>query len=188
MDSQTRLLDCALALFSQRGYEAVGVQDVVALASLTKPTLYHYFDSKRGLLEALLSREAAPLMMAISQAAIYKGDLILTLEALARAYFQFAQRSTAFYRFFLSMQFSPPESEPYQAIKPYAYQQQETVETVFKQAVKDHGNLHGRHTRYAAGFLGQINAAVGLYFQGEWELSDQAIYQFVHQFMHGIFS
>ena len=188
MDNQTRLLDCALALFSQRGYEAVGVQDVVALANLTKPSLYHYFGSKRGLLEALLSREAAPLMTALSKATIYTGDLILTLEALARAYFQFAQGSTAFYRFYMSMQFSPPESESYQAIQPYARQQQDTLEAVFRQAAKDHGNMIGRHKRYAAGFLGQINAALGLYFQGEWALSEQAIYQFVHQFMHGIFS
>ena len=177
-----------MALFSQRGYEAVGVQDVVALASLTKPTLYHYFGSKHGLLAALLAREAAPLMMAHSQAAIYKGDLILTLEAIARVYFQFAQRSPAFYRLSVAMHFSPPESETYQAIQPYARQQQKTMEAVFRKAVEDHGNLRGRHKRYAAGFLGQINAVIGLYFQGEWDLNDQAIYQFVHQFMHGIFS
>lgn len=188
MDNQTRLLDCALALFSQRGYEAVGVQDVVEDADLTKPTLYHYFGSKRGLLESLLAREAEPLMTAISQSAIYKGDLILTLEALARAFFRFAQRSPAFYRLSLAMQFSPPESEPYQAIQPYASQEQQTLEAVFRQAAEDHGNLRGRHKRYAAGFLGQINAAIGLYFQGEEDLDEQAIYQFVHQFMHGIFS
>ena len=188
MDNQTRLLDCALALFGQRGYEAVGVQDVVEAADLTKPTLYHYFGSKRGLLESLLAREAEPLMTAIFQAAVYKGDLILTIEALARAFFQFAQRSPVFYRLSLAMQFSPPESEPYQAIQPYVSQQQQTLEAVFRQAAEDHGNLRGRHERYAAGFLGQVNAAILLHLRGEWELNDQDVYQIVHQFMHGIFS
>jgi AcrR family transcriptional regulator len=56
MDNRQRLLDCALELFSLRGYDAVGVREVVEAAGVTKPTLYHYFDSKRGLLEALLQR------------------------------------------------------------------------------------------------------------------------------------
>ena len=51
MENRDHILDCALRLFAARGYDAVGVQEIVELAGLTKPTLYHYFGSKRGLLE-----------------------------------------------------------------------------------------------------------------------------------------
>jgi AcrR family transcriptional regulator len=188
MDNQTRLLDVALSLFSQRGYAAVGVQEVVEAAGLTKPTLYHYFGSKRGLLEALLAREFEPMMFAVSQADVYEGDLVHTLEGLTRAYFKVAKDTPAFYRMSLAMRYSPPESETYQVILPYARHQQQILEKVFIQAAEDHGNMHGRHRRYAVGFLGGIHAAIGLSFQGEWELEDQVVYQLVHQFMHGIFS
>lgn len=188
MDNQTRLLDLALDLFGQRGYEAVGVQEIVDAAGLTKPTLYHYFGSKKGLLDALIARETEPLTREISKAAVYDGDLVLTLEALARAYFQAAKTKPVFYRLSLAMRFSPPKSATFHAILPYDRGQQAALEAVFKQAAADHGNLRGRHQRYAVGFLGQINAAILLHLRGAWDLDHQAVYQLVHQFMHGIFS
>jgi len=188
MNNQNLILDRALALFSQRGFAAVGVQDVVESAGLTKPTLYHYFGSKRGLLDALLSREIQPLIEAVSQAAIYQGDLVQTLENIVKAYFNFAKNARESYRLSLAMQYSPPDSEAFRAIQPYSRKQQHCLENVFLQASADHGNMRGRHIRYAAGFLGQINAAIMLYIQGEWALDDQAVYQVLHQFMHGIFS
>jgi len=188
MDNRQRLLACALELFSQRGYDAVGVREVVEAAEVTKPTLYHYFDSKRGLLDALLQREAGRLLAEVLGQAIYKGDLVLTLENIAKLYFSFAQRHTAYYRMQLGMYFSPLESEANQAIRPFAIQQREIIEAVFIQAAEDHGNLHGHHARYAAGFLGVINAMIGLYLNEELALTDELVYQTVHQFMHGIFS
>jgi len=47
-DISDRLLDTALDLFSRRGYEGTGVQQIVTTAGVTKPTLYHYFGSKIG--------------------------------------------------------------------------------------------------------------------------------------------
>lgn len=188
MDNQTRLLKCALRLFSHCGYAGVGVQDVVDAAGLTKPTLYHYFGSKRGLLDALLEREAAPMINAVVQASVYQGDLVQTLERLAQAYFHIAQERADFYRMSLAMQYSPPESEPFKAIQPYARRQQQILEEVFVRASVQHGNMAGRQKRYAAGLLGALNAAISLHYQGDGDLDDQDVYRVVHQFMHGIFS
>jgi AcrR family transcriptional regulator len=188
MDNRQRLLDCALDLFSQRGYDAVGVREVVEVVGVTKPTLYHYFDSKRGLLESLLRREGSRLLTEVLRASIYQGDLVLTLETIVRTYFSFAQHATSYYRMQLGMYFSPPESEANQAIRPFTNQQKEILEGLFIQAAEDHGNLKGRHARYAAGLLGAINAMIGLYLNDELRLTDELVYQTVHQFMHGIFS
>ena len=57
MDNRENILTCALELFYQRGYDAVGIQEICQAAGITKPTLYHYFGSKYGLLEVLLERE-----------------------------------------------------------------------------------------------------------------------------------
>jgi AcrR family transcriptional regulator len=188
MDNRQRLLDCALDLFSQRGFDAVGVSEVVEAIGVTKPTLYHYFDSKRGLLDALLRREGSRLLREVLYASIYQGDITLTLETIVRTYFAFSQHATAYYRMQLGMYFSPPESEANQAIRPYTNQQKEIMEGLFIQAAEGHGNLRGRHVQYAAGFLGVINAMIGLYLNTEIALTDELVYQTVHQFMHGIFS
>ncbi|MDY6867614.1 MAG: TetR/AcrR family transcriptional regulator [Chloroflexota bacterium] len=188
MNNQRRLLDCALLLFSQRGYHAVSVRDIVDAAGVTKPTLYHYFGSKRGLLDALLHHHAEPFLSALNQTATYQGDLVLTLENIVRVYFDFAQNASSFYRLQLTQYFAPPESEVNKAIRPYAQRQHKILEDVFTQAVDDHGNLRGRHQRYAAGFLGSINAVIGLYLNEQIDLTNEMVYQTAHQFMYGIFS
>ena len=53
MDNRSAILSNALRLFAARGYDAVGIQEIVDEAGITKPTLYHYFGSKQGLLESL---------------------------------------------------------------------------------------------------------------------------------------
>jgi TetR/AcrR family transcriptional regulator len=188
MDNRQVLLNRALELFSQRGYDAVGVREVVEAAGVTKPTLYHYFGSKRGLLDALLKREAGCLLAQVVQASAYQGDLVLTLESITRAYFYIAKRFSAFYRMQLTLYFSPPESEANRAIRPFSHEQHLILEGVFIQAAEDHSNMRGRHRRYAAGFLGAINAMIDLFLNDQLELTDEVIYQTVRQFMHGIFS
>ena len=41
--------------FYEKGYDAIGVQEIADAAGVTKPTLYHYFGSKYGLLQAVIS-------------------------------------------------------------------------------------------------------------------------------------
>ena len=54
MENREKLLSCALDLFYARGYDAVGIQEIVDAAGVTKPTMYYYFGSKKGLLEDLI--------------------------------------------------------------------------------------------------------------------------------------
>ena len=188
MDNDQVLLDCALTLFSQRGYDAVSVQAVVDAAGVTKPTLYHYFSSKRGLLDALIKREAGLLLRGGVQAAVYHGDLVLTLERIVLAYFKFAQEHGSFYRMQLASYFSPPECESNQAMRPYIEEQKTILENLFIQAGQSHGNIRNKHSRLAVSLLGAVNALIGLYLNNELDLNEALAYQTVHQFMYGIFS
>jgi len=188
MENDQRLLDCALALFSQRGYDAVSVREIVEAAGVTKPTLYHYFSSKQGLLNALVEREAGLLLASVRSAVDYQGDLVLTLERTVRAYFEFAQKHHVFYRFHLACYFSPAESEANQAMRPLIDQQNRMLENLFTRAAQSHGNLRGKHSRLAVSLLGEINALIGLGLNNQLDLNYEIIYQTVHQFMYGIFS
>jgi AcrR family transcriptional regulator len=55
-DISRRLLDAAERLFYRRGLQAVGIDAVVAEAGVSTKTLYAYFGSKDGLVEAYLRR------------------------------------------------------------------------------------------------------------------------------------
>jgi AcrR family transcriptional regulator len=59
------LLEAAIDLFHQRGYDGTSVREIVAAAGLTKGAFYHYFASKDDLLQLIhddyLDRQLAAL-------------------------------------------------------------------------------------------------------------------------------
>jgi len=188
MDNRSNILSCALRLFATRGYDAVGVQEIVETAGITKPTLYHYFGSKQGLLDALLKESFAPLYKEVKSASVYRSNLPLTLNQVAKAYFNFANQNKMFYRLRLALWFAPPESDGFKTISRLDHELYQLAEDVFRRAAADHGNMKGRHRAYAATFMGMINNYIGLSLNGYARLDDRLLYQAVHQFMHGIFS
>ncbi|MCX6079634.1 MAG: helix-turn-helix domain containing protein [Chloroflexi bacterium] len=187
-DNRSRILACALDLFAARGYDAVGVQEVADAAGLKKPTLYHYFGSKRGLLETLLNENFVELFDSLESAAVYHRDVKTSLSAMAIEYFRFAEKHQKFYRMQLSMWFAPPESTAFAAISAVNQKQQLLLETFFMRASEDHGNMKERQRAYAATFLGMLNTYISISLNGFTNLDENLAQNAVHQFMHGIFS
>ena len=52
--TRRRILDIALALMAQRGVDGTSMRDLASAAGLNVASLYHYFPSKRDLLESVL--------------------------------------------------------------------------------------------------------------------------------------
>jgi len=51
--TRAALIAAGRDLFATRGYDAVGTEDIVAAAGVTRGALYHHFQSKRGLFAAV---------------------------------------------------------------------------------------------------------------------------------------
>jgi AcrR family transcriptional regulator len=188
MSNRSDILNQALALFAARGYDAVGVQQICTATGVTKPTLYHYFGSKRGLLEALIAERIGPLQHDLVAATAYSGDLTASLEQVARVYFQFAADEARFYRLLLSLWLFAPENEAFQIAFVHLNRQHELVAQMFERAVVQHGNMRGRQQIYAATFIGMLHTFIGLGLNGYLQLDETVIYRAVHQFSHGIYS
>jgi len=187
-DNRARLLLVATQLFARHGYEAVGVQQLVEAAGVTKPTLYHYFGSKRGLLDALLAEGFADFFATLDAAAPYNRNLLGPLTAYANVYFAFAARHRDLYRLQLALWFAPPQSEASAAIVPYTERQQRFFEEFFARAAADHGNMAGRQRAYALTFLGLLNTYAALLLNDRLQPDAAMTRHAVRQFMHGIFS
>lgn len=56
-DSKDNLLAAATQAFGNAGFEAASLDDIAAQAGVTKGSLYHHFESKRDLFEAVYRRE-----------------------------------------------------------------------------------------------------------------------------------
>lgn len=188
MDKRTEIISQALPLFASYGYEGVSVQQIVQAAGVTKPTLYYYFESKRGLLDAILQQHFDTFYVATQQASVYEGDLTMTLHSIARNYFEYAEANKQFYRMQLTLWFSPPHSEAYSAVSPYHEKQYQCIENIFVKAAEQHGNMKDRHQDYTTTFLGILDTYIGLILNGYKQPSEELVYRVVHQFMHGILS
>lgn len=188
VNNREKLLECAVELFTLRGYDAVGVQEIADAVGIKKPTLYHYFGSKGGLLATLLTEYFDPFFEQLQEAAEYRGNITASLRAVAELYFQFARQNPTLYRFYLSMWFAARDSDLFKASQSLTEKQQLLIETLFAKAAGDHGNMRGRQRTYAASFLGMVNTYAMLSLNGYAELDDALVSSMIHQFMHGIFS
>jgi AcrR family transcriptional regulator len=54
--TRQKLLDAAIDLFSEVGYAAAGLGEIIERAGMTKGALYHHFDSKEALATAIIEQ------------------------------------------------------------------------------------------------------------------------------------
>lgn len=188
VDNRERILDHALNLFVAQGYDAVGVQAICDAAGVTKPTLYHYFGNKRGLLEAIIERWCIPFIRELATASEYNGDLQYRLLRVVQTSFAFAQRRPQVYRLLLASWLAAPQNDVFEVSAAIHRQQQDLLEALFESATPDHGNMRRRHRIYAATLLGTINTYVVLWLNGHADLDTAAAQAAVQQFSYGIYS
>jgi TetR/AcrR family transcriptional regulator len=188
MDNRETIMRVSLAAFASRGFENIGVQEICENSGITKPTLYHYFGSKNGLLKEIMAVCSAKLIKVATESTRYNGDLPLTVNRTVRAYFKFATENRDFYRIFLNLYFAPPESDFTKLSAEYMKRQYTIMESLFLKASHDHGNMKNRQVRLAVTFLGFINSYISLWVNDYCELDEELVFSASHQFMHGIYS
>jgi AcrR family transcriptional regulator len=90
MTSAERREEIAVAardLFAERGYRAVGVDEIARRAGVSPPVLYDHFDSKRDLYAHLLERQADELAARVARATADVGGGKARLRAAFDAFF-----------------------------------------------------------------------------------------------------
>jgi AcrR family transcriptional regulator len=80
------LVDAARELFARDGYEATSLDAVAARAGMTKGAVYHHFDGKRQLFEAVFSREIDGMTTPLATAYTRKKDPWDAFKAASRAF------------------------------------------------------------------------------------------------------
>ena len=78
------LLDAAVALFNERGYEATSVDEVATRLGVTKSAIYHHVPSKVELLRMALDRALDALFAVTSETGATTGPAIERLEYVVR--------------------------------------------------------------------------------------------------------
>ena len=188
MDAKERLLDQALLLFAHRGVDSVGVQEVVEASGVTKPTLYHHFGSKEGLVKCIVDRGFGSLERSLNALGPYDGDLPRYLERQANVWVETVKFQPDWFRLELSLSFLPRENPSAALVRTGVEALQARTEALFEEAGQQYGNMRGRHRLLAAGWLGNLNHWTGIHLGG-WADTDVAFLRAgTRQFLYGIFS
>jgi len=87
------LIGAARPLFAERGYADVGTEEIVRAAGVTRGALYHHFDGKRELFEAVYERIEVDLAQRIASGAL-SGDATDPLAAMRAGAEMFLQACT----------------------------------------------------------------------------------------------
>jgi AcrR family transcriptional regulator len=82
------LIDAARVLFVERGYAETATPDIVQMAGVTRGALYHHFEDKRALFQAVVEQEAGAVAAAIEERSPQSGSAYDRLLAGASAYFE----------------------------------------------------------------------------------------------------
>jgi len=85
LDTGTRILDATLATMADHGVSRLSLEDVARRAGLSRQTVYRYFPSKRGLVEATVLREERVFIANMVSAAGRQRDLEAALRAAIEA-------------------------------------------------------------------------------------------------------
>src|ERR1700761_9773967 len=80
--TQAALLDEATRLFATRGYAGTSLEDVAAASQVTRGAVYHHFDGKQALFEAVLDAQETRAIARITAAATAADPLEAARQAL----------------------------------------------------------------------------------------------------------
>jgi AcrR family transcriptional regulator len=184
-DTRKELLDRALELFAAYGYDGVGVQQICNAAGVTKPTLYHHFGSKRGLLQTLMEARLEALHAALAEAAAPRLSLAAALTTIAEKTFAYAASERTFYRLYLTLWFAPIRSEAYEVARIFHERHFAAIERMFRDAARSDPALEGRGRALAAAFLGLVNNHIGLALNNYAALNARLARHTAQAFLYG---
>jgi AcrR family transcriptional regulator len=110
--SHDRILLKALALFSDRGYDATSVREICEAAGVTKPTLYHFYGSKEGVYRTLVEGTLDQYRDGVRTIVDAPGTVSERLKTIARGHFAYTKERPELVRFLVGLIHNPPSSAP----------------------------------------------------------------------------
>lgn len=108
-----RLMDAAILLFTNRGYAATSVREIVEMAGVTKPALYYHFDSKEGIYLAILDDLVKIADHVVAASRVEEGTAKERIESFLTHVFEHFERRKAEVRMINAVFWGPAQGVPH---------------------------------------------------------------------------
>jgi AcrR family transcriptional regulator len=184
--SQTRILNKALELFSEKGYDATSVREICEAAEITKPTLYHFYGSKEGVYRALVEGTLEDYRRGVGEVVASPGTLGERLSRVVRGHFEYTREHPRLVRFLLALTHNPPSSAPQTDFPRYYAAVVAELGSLVDRAVADGQLAAGpTHVRMLV-FMGAISEALhGYLLAGQPQLTPELASTLVETILRG---
>jgi len=185
MDNKNNIIKNSLILFARKGFDSVGVQLIAEESKITKPTLYHYFGSKNGLLTEILNNYFEILMKELEKIDEAEPGPNRRIKNIINVFFNFAWANEEFYRMMLNMHTSPNENEVQNLINPYFVKLNDLLEKHISVSAKDK-KIKDDLVYLRVQLWSTINGFIKLFLEGKIELNEKIEEKVFDYFMKGV--
>jgi AcrR family transcriptional regulator len=110
--TRERLLGAAIDLIAERGYAATTVAEICRRAGTAAPALYHHFESKEGLLAAVVDRVGSTWIEEIQKYAYREDDLHRRLDRTFESWQTIVAEQPQLLRLLLAVQLERSDASP----------------------------------------------------------------------------
>jgi len=165
-----RLLDSATDLFTQRGYAAATVREIVGAAGVTKPVLYYYFRNKEGIYLELMRQAFTRLDELIAASMGDRGSATQKLLRLCDRVYTLFMENVKLARVMYSIYYGPHQGAPFFDFDAYHLKFQEAVRGLIQEGIRKGEFKRGNPEDMTWAILGAINVAMEVHL-GHVELA-----------------
>jgi TetR/AcrR family transcriptional regulator len=182
-----RLLAAATDLFTQRGYAATTVREIVGAAGVTKPVLYYYFRNKEGIYLELMRQAFARLDELIGGSAGDGGSATQKLLRLCDRTYTLFMENVKVARVMYSIYYGPHQGAPFFDFDSYHLKFQEAVRGLIQEGIREGEFRKGNPEDMTWAILGAINVAMEVHLGHiELELGREGLARVLKLIFQGI--
>jgi TetR/AcrR family transcriptional regulator len=131
-----RLLQAALDLFTEKGYAATSVREIVDAAGVTKPVLYYYFKNKEGIYVELLKGPFIYLEKMLDETLRDSGPFRERITGLYESIFSLFVERIKEARLMYSIYYGPPQGAPFIDFEGYHLKMREVTGKMVEEALR----------------------------------------------------
>jgi TetR/AcrR family transcriptional regulator len=182
-----RLLAAATDLFTQRGYAAATVREIVGAAGVTKPVLYYYFRNKEGIYLELMRQAFARLDELIAGSVGERGSATQKLLRLCDRTYTLFMENVKLARVMYSIYYGPHQGAPFFDFDAYHLKFQEAVRGLVQEGIRNGEFRKGNSEDMTWAILGAINVAMEVHLGHiELELGREGLARVLKLILQGI--
>ncbi len=134
--ARERVLKAAVILFTQRGYAATTVREIVESAGVTKPILYYYFGNKEGIYIKILDDVVQAYHQMLQEVLQYQGTPAQKILEFGRKFYRNFGKHLAEARLFHSIYYGPPQGAPFFNFDVLHERFEQTVKELVRQGMR----------------------------------------------------